>query len=117
MENFLNGLGTRLQIVELHTPGLDSRRDCHAVVIASDGLWDECTFDECASLCRKSPTAAATADALLRKACKDKVDLDMPAGERTKEKMHDDTTVVVVDLNPAGREVPPLGGGGCCAIQ
>lgn len=91
------------------------------VVIASDGLWDECTFDECLDICRRSANAQATADTLLRHAVKDKVDLKLPEGERNKENMHDDTTVLVVDLNPSGRSPPPLpaasGGGGCCVMM
>lgn len=89
------------------------------VVLASDGLWDTCSFDACAKMCRASETAEAAAQALLAHATAGKVDLGVPLEERAKENMHDDTSIVVVDLNPSQRPwvaPPPPPSAGCCAI-
>ena len=86
----------------------ESRR----VVIASDGLWDVISYEHAAAITRESESAQAAADALLAVAQREYHEV------RGLEKMGDDTTVVVVDLNPAGLPfTEPTGGSGCCSVQ
>ena len=66
----------------------------------------------CAELTRSAPTVQEAADALISAAKKvyfEQWGLQLPG---------DDTTVLVVELNPSGMP-PPLkpAGGGCCAVQ
>lgn len=83
------------------------------VVICSDGVWDLVTLSEAAALARRAPSAHDAARRIADKA-------------RTRslskfDRLKDDTTCVVVDLNPSRQPVsPPDGGagpGGCCAVS
>ena len=84
------------------------------VVIASDGVWDFVTCEEAGRKVRAAPSPQAAADALVSLATK-----------RSKARLNylkDDTSCVVVDLNPARRAFEPpasaAGGGGCpCTIS
>ena len=90
----------------------------HRVIIASDGLWDVVSHEKCMELCRGAPTVQAAAEALVEAA---KV---VYLEHRQLELPGDDTTVLVVDLNPsqlAFVEPPPVAssggdGSGCCLI-
>ena len=77
-----------------------------AVVLASDGLWDHVPHDRCAAVVRAAVDPQGAADALVKLA---------KVGRTTPK---DDTSVIVVDLNPA--ELPPrnprCGGSGSCAV-
>jgi serine/threonine protein phosphatase PrpC len=64
-------------------------------VLASDGLWDVCTTAEAAAIAHGEPTAEAAANRLLELARR------VYLGDRGLDKMGDDTTVLVVDLNPS----------------
>ena len=83
------------------------------VVIASDGVWDFLSPDEAAGLARRASTVNVAACAIADK-----------ARARSMQRLNalkDDTTCLVVDLNPSRRAVlppePVAGGiGGCCAI-
>lgn len=82
------------------------------VVIASDGVWDFMTPEEAAALARRAPTVKAAACAIADK-----------AKLRSLNKLNalkDDTTCLVVDLNPSQRAFAPpepaAGAAGCCAI-
>jgi len=83
------------------------------VVIASDGLWDFCTPELAAKIARRERTAQAAASALLRL-----------ANNRSIAKFNelkDDTTCVVVDLNPSHLpfEKPKMDGAcsACCVVS
>ena len=65
-----------------------------AVVLASDGLWDHVTHERAAAVVRGAADPQAAADALAK----------LVMVGRTTPK--DDTSVIVLDLNPA--ELPPL---------
>ena len=77
------------------------------VVLASDGLWDFVSEAEAVRVVRHAPTAQAAADALVRLAR----NLSMKQLGRLK----DDTSCVVVDLNPSRRAFEPAArsDGGC----
>ena len=79
------------------------------VVLASDGLWDICTAERAAEIVYAAETPQMAAEALLA------VAKAVYQGERGLEKMGDDTTVMVVELNPSGGVGPPAKskGGGC----
>lgn len=78
------------------------------VVIASDGLWDVVSHERCAELTRESATCQEAAEALVEEAKK------VYLGERALELPGDDTTVLVVELNPSNKSYtqPGSGGGG-----
>lgn len=93
--------------------------DHYRVVLASDGLWDVVSHEQALALTRAAPTAHEAAEELL--AAAKRVYLE----DRGLELPGDDTTVLVVDLNPSKRSfVPPPtteaeqadGGGGCCTV-
>ena len=69
---------------------------CFRVVLASDGLWDICSLEHAAEVCKGASSAQAAADELLN------IAKAVYNGERGLEKMGDDTTVMVVDLAPGG---------------
>ena len=79
-----------------------------AVVLASDGLWDQVSHERAAAVVRSAVDPQGAADALVKLAT---VGLVTPK---------DDTSVIVVDLNPA--ELPPrlqtpcCGGRGNCVV-
>ena len=85
------------------------------VCLASDGLWDICNFETACTEIATAPTVAKASDALLSRAVKEYI------GNRGHDSMDDDTTILVVELNPSGVKpqllpAPPSGGGGCCTI-
>ena len=81
--------------------------DCHAwpvprgepfyerVVLASDGLWDLVDFAGTEAVCRKVPDPQLCAERLLRIA-------KTESSRRGYRGLKDDTTILVVDLNPGG---------------
>ena len=71
-----------------------------AVVLASDGLWDQVSHERAAAVVRSAVDPQGAADALVKLAT---VGLVTPK---------DDTSVIVVDLNPA--ELPPRLQTPCC---
>ena len=83
------------------------------VVLASDGMWDFITRPEAGKVARKAASPQAAATALVRL-----------ASNRSKAQLNrlkDDTTVVVVDLNPSQLKVTtrPEDAAGCaiCSVQ
>ena len=79
------------------------------LVLATDGLWDIVSPEHAAQVTRAAPTPQQACDELLE-ICR-VVYMD----ERGLDKMGDDTTVMIVELNPSERpfEPPPAS---CCAI-
>jgi len=80
------------------------------VVIASDGLWDFCTPEKASRVARRAAIAQAAASSL--------VSLAWTKSHQKFERLKDDTTVLVVDLDlspPA--EGPKKAANGCCALQ
>ena len=77
-----------------------------AVVLASDGLWDHVPHDRCAAVVRAAVDPQGAADALVKLA---------KVGRATPK---DDTSVIVVDLNPAALppQTPRCGGRGSCVV-
>ena len=77
-----------------------------AVVLASDGLWDQVPHERAAAVVRAAVDPQGAADALVKLAT---------VGRATPK---DDTSVIVVDLNPA--ELPPqtprCGGSRSCVV-
>ena len=81
------------------------------VILASDGLWDVCSHQTAAKVARKHETPQEAADALLAIAKRAYIK------ERGLERVGDDTSVVVVDLNPGLVPFePPAAGATCCAL-
>ena len=62
-------------------------------VIASDGVWDFLSLEEGARIARKAASAQQAAHAI--------VDLTYKRSMRRLGRLKDDTTCVVVDLNPS----------------
>eukprot|EP00966_Prymnesium_polylepis_P332438 7387936-Prymnesium_polylepis.1 len=88
------------------------------LVLATDGLWDVVSASQAAAVCRRSTTPQAVADKLLQLAAGEYKQRGLPG-------FRDDTTIVVLDLNPSGRPMKEaaltcddfgLGCGGCCHI-
>ena len=86
------------------------------VVLCSDGVWDFVTVEEAAAVARRARTCDDATRLIVQKAYNRSM--------RKLERLKDDTTCVVVDLNPSGRPFgkPDLGGGGagdggCCALM
>ena len=137
----------------------------YRVCLASDGLWDVCSFEECArreEKCRTARHGSArhapgppriarcllirrramchlcndanmrshrrrlrSATQMMKAATVEKAAknlLKIPEKEylevRGHELMDDDTTIIVVELNPSGvQHSAPGGGGGCCSLM
>ena len=84
----------------------------YRVVLASDGLWDICSAERAAEIVHAADTPQDAAEALLA------VAKGVYQGERGLEKMGDDTTVMVVEINPSGVVgPPPKSKGGGCAVS
>ena len=83
---------------------------CVRAVIASDGLWDLVSPDEASEVLRTGKSATSCANRLLEKA--------LYRSNTKFNELKDDTTVMVVELNPSG-EPPPVApaGGGCCVVS
>ena len=86
------------------------------VVIASDGLWDFVSHVEAAKVVRKSYSSTRAAERLVQLACNRSLS--------SRGRLKDDTTVIVVDLNPsshsswpalATKRRAPMGLFGCMA--
>ena len=83
----------------------------YRVCLASDGLWDVCDFAVAARHMVDEKTIGRAARRLLR------IAEDEYLTNRGHEMMDDDTTVLVVELNPSG--TPYAGGssgGACCVV-
>ena len=88
-----------------------TRSQCLRAVLASDGLWDFVRPDEASRVLRAGKSASSCADRLLEMA--------VSRSNAKFNELKDDTTVLVVELNPSG-EPPPLvapAGGGCCVVS
>lgn len=81
------------------------------VCLASDGLWDVCSFENAAETMKKHASVDKCAKDLLRIAEKEYLEV------RGHEKMDDDTTVLVIELNPSGIKSPIASAAGCCDIM
>lgn len=85
--------------------------DAHMrVIVATDGLWDVCSYARAAAIAASSATCARAASRLIRTAT------DEYLQRRGHFFMDDDTTVTVVDLVPNGTPVVPAGSSSCCAL-
>jgi len=91
----------------------------YRVCLASDGLWDICSFDRACGILAGNKTVGGAAKELLGLAEKEYLKV------RGHEMMDDDTTVLVIELNPS-RVEPPTANltdkaetpqGGCCALM
>lgn len=82
------------------------------VILASDGLWDVISPEDAVIIARDSPSVDAAAELLMRRA------KDEYLTKRGLAKMGDDTTVMVIDLNPSNVMFAARGGRGtgCCVV-
>jgi len=83
----------------------------YRVTLASDGLWDVCSFSESCKKMKNADSVKTCAKKLLRIAEMEYIE------NRGHELMDDDTTIIVVELNPAGVKYTAPPAGGCCAIS
>lgn len=83
----------------------------YRLVLASDGLWDVCSFEAACVHMKKASTVESCAKALLKIAEREYLDV------RGHDMMDDDTTVLVIELNPAGVNYSAPQGAGCCTLQ
>jgi len=72
------------------------------VTLASDGLWDVVRFAHAATLMAHTKTLSTVAKTLLH------IPEHEYLTERGHEMMDDDTTILVIELNPSAREFTPL---------
>ena len=83
------------------------------VALASDGLWDFCSFQRAAKIVRGAATAQVAADAL--------VALVERESERRFGRLKDDTTVAVLELDLRSEEARQAAhaaqAGGCCVVS
>ena len=93
---------------QIHTftvPAGESVRIC----LASDGLWDVCKFEDAAKMMHSAKS--------VKSACKNI--MEIPEVEYLENRKHammdDDTTVLIIELNPGG--IAPPAAGGCCEIM
>jgi len=96
------------QLLELTVGAAEHQR----VVIASDGLWDVVSEAEAMQIARDTPSVDQVADTLMGMAKAEYLT------NRGLAKMGDDTTVMVVDLNPSNVsfEARATATDNCCAI-
>lgn len=80
------------------------------IVLASDGLWDVVSHEEAADLTRRAPTAQAAAQALVDAA------KFVYLEERGLALPGDDTTVLVVEINPSRLPFKPVRKQGCAVM-
>ena len=80
------------------------------VVLASDGLWDFCTAQQAARVARGARSAQAAAHLL--------AELAWNVSHAKLDRLKDDTTVLVVDLDlsPPGEKSEKGGADGCCVV-
>ena len=86
----------------------------YRVCVASDGLWDVCSFAHSAEVMRNCASVDKASKELLKIAEREYLE------ERGHDTMDDDTTVLVIELNLSGiMHSPPAGagGGGCCSLM
>ena len=69
---------------------------CERVIIASDGLWDYCSFEKAVDIAYSSDSPQQAADRLVKQVVE------------SVKPLKDDLTVVVVDLNLTGKPVPDI---------
>lgn len=81
----------------------------YRVCLASDGLWDVCNFERAAEEMKKASSVQAAAKKLL------KIPEYQYIEVRGHDMMDDDTTILVIELNPSG--VKLAGAGGCCEVM
>lgn len=100
---------------ELHRFGV-ANDDFVRVIIASDGVWDFVTPSEAGAFARRAKTADAAARTIADRA--------KARSLQKLNKLKDDTTCLVVDLNPSQLDVQPPakgssegGAAGCCAVS
>ena len=83
------------------------------VALASDGLWDFCSFQRAAKIVRGAATAQVAADAL--------VALVERESEQRFGRLKDDTTVAVLELDLRSEEARQAAraaqAGGCCVVS
>ena len=82
----------------------------YRVCLASDGLWDICSFADAASEMRYHGTCKSAATRLLGMAKNEYL------GVRGHEAMDDDTTIMVIELNPMGVAHVGEASAGCCSV-
>jgi serine/threonine protein phosphatase PrpC len=95
------------QIHTFHVP----KDKIFRVVLASDGLWDICTFSQAAKHLKTLPTVQKAAEKMLKMA------KDEYLGNRGHDMMDDDTTIICLELNPSGLPYPYASSGACCSLQ
>ena len=80
-------------------------------VLASDGVWDLLSLEDGARIARKAQSAQAAAKAI--------VDLTNKRSMTRFGRLKDDTTCVVVDLNPTQSPfvAPVSEGSNCCSVS
>ena len=81
------------------------------VILASDGLWDVCSVDDAARVARQSATAQEAVNTLVEWAEHQYLEV------RRKKRVGDDTTILVVDVNPCGLPFEPAVRASICCIQ
>lgn len=82
---------------------------CVRTVIASDGLWDLVSVEEASKVLKKGKTPTSCADKLLEMAL-------FRSNSKFNE-LKDDTTVMVIELNPSGEPIQLAATASCCAIS
>ena len=103
--------GSRAMIPEPEVLTFEVAQGEHArVILCSDGVWDVLSLKDACQCARAAPTASSAADRIVQKA--------YTRSMQKFERLKDDTSCVVVDLNPSllPFEKPP-GAGGCCALM
>lgn len=76
------------------------------VILASDGLWDLVAFEAAEALVRPVDDPQQAADKLMKRARAE-------SSRRGYQGLKDDTTIMVVDLNPQGVVIPAQAGCAC----
>ena len=107
-----HGISCEPEIVRYVVNQLPADARSAVLVLASDGLWDFLTTAEACKVMRRGRSPQACADKLVEMAV-----------NRSKAKyngLKDDTTAVVIELNPSG-EPPPIAtgadGSACCVVS
>jgi len=79
-------------------------------VLASDGLWDLVSFDQAAACMRSVDDPQKAAQLLLKRAKSE-------SARRGYSGLKDDTTILVVDINPNAQTVTETAQGCACAVS
>ena len=101
---------SRAVIPEPETKTWDTSSVFDRVVLASDGLWDLVSF-EAAATCMRSVDDPQKAAQLLLKRAKSE------SARRGYSGLKDDTTILVVDINPNSLKVTETAQGCACAVS